>query len=497
MSHAAARTSKNHPLQIAELVVGPGFGRIGITFCPGKKDPQALTGAWDRDLGVDLDAIAAWGASAIVTLVEAHELEDLKVPMLGREVERRHMAWLHLPIADVTAPGAAFEALWHVHGPGIRARLRDGFNVLVHCKGGLGRAGTIAARLAAELGMAPQTAVEQVRAVRKGAIETTVQFGHVLAIMPVMEAAPAQDEASRMDRAVGALVGLAVGDALGTTLEFARRNDKAERLTDMIGGGPFHLQPGGWTDDTAMALALTDSLQVCESFDARDLMQRFEGWMAKGDYIHTGVCFDIGNTTRAAIREWMATGNPMAGSTDPHSAGNGSLMRLAPVAIRHWNDPEVRRSVAAGQSQTTHGAAEAVDACVLFADMLAEAIAGAPREAVLAPRSFAGSERIAAIAAGCWRGKHRNAISGSGYVVDALEAALWCIGSTMSFREAILMAANLRDDADTTAAIAGQLAGALYGLRAIPPEWRDKLAWRPRIEGMAEGLWRKACESRA
>ena len=149
------RTSITHPLLIAEVQAKDGQGRIGITFCPGKHQPDAMTGGWRRNLGIDLDAIRDWGAVATVTLVEEHELRALKVPDLGKKVRDRHMAWYHLPIKDVAIPSPQFEAKWAEVGEGLRARLRDGFNVLVHCKGGLGRAGTIASRLMVELGMSP------------------------------------------------------------------------------------------------------------------------------------------------------------------------------------------------------------------------------------------------------------------------------------------------------------------------------------------------------
>jgi len=132
------RTSQAHPLQIAEVRQADGLGRIGITFCPGKKDSGAMTGAWDRALGLDLDAIRDWGAAAVVTLVEQHEFELLAVAGLGEAVRARHMEWLHLPTRDVSVPDAAFELAWLVAGPQLRARLIDGFDVLVHCRGGLG-----------------------------------------------------------------------------------------------------------------------------------------------------------------------------------------------------------------------------------------------------------------------------------------------------------------------------------------------------------------------
>lgn len=169
------RTSKTHPLKIAEVQASLQHGRIGITFCPGKHDLNAATGAWQRDLGLDLDEIKKWGASLILTLVEKEELEQLHVTDLGAGVEARGMEWLHLPIRDASVPSALFEKSWLTHGERIRCLLRDGSHVVVHCKGGQGRAGMIAARLLAELGMAPDEAMRLVRSKREGAIETRAQ----------------------------------------------------------------------------------------------------------------------------------------------------------------------------------------------------------------------------------------------------------------------------------------------------------------------------------
>jgi ADP-ribosyl-[dinitrogen reductase] hydrolase len=482
------RTSKTDPLQIAEVETPPGCAVVGVTFCPGKKDPTSKSGPWDRDLDIDLDAIEAWGAVAVVTLIEDHEFELLKVPALSAGVARRHMDWLHLPIRDVDIPTAAFESRWQVVGPELRARLRDGAKIVVHCRGGLGRAGTIAARLLIDLGVAPETAVDRVRAVRPKAIETIPQEEYVLRQKPLPDPKPSNSRKSIEDRAVGALLGLAVGDALGTTLEFKARDDRAEILTDIVGGGPFRLKAGQWTDDTAMALALAHSLEADGTLDQIDLMTRFVAWWKAGEYSCTGDCFDIGGTTSAALQRWLETGNPCAGSTDPNTGGNGSLMRLSPAAIRHWHDADTRRDVSARQSKTTHGAPEAVDACVHYADLLAEAIAGRARADVMAPRAFAGAPKIEAIAGGAWRGKPRHEIRGTGYVVDALEAAIWCVGTSSDFRGAVTRAANLREDADTTAAIAGQLAGALYGASGIPAEWLERVAWRDRLETIARKL---------
>lgn len=296
-------------------------------------------------------------------------------------------------------------------------------------------------------------------------------------------------DAGPTDRAIGAVLGLAVGDAIGTTLEFKPR-DSYPPLTDMVGGGPFRLKPGEWTDDTSMALALAESLAACGSLDPADLMRRFVSWWLSGTYSVTGDCFDIGVTTATALARFQQTGDAMAGDTDAYSAGNGSLMRLAPVAIWGVGAGEAAmRAAARAQSATTHGAIACLDACEGFALMLLRLIDGAGLDAALAAAgALDTTPEVGAIFRGCWRDKPRDAIHSSGYVVHSLEAALWCVAGTASFAEAVLLAANLGDDADTTAAITGQLAGALYGRSGIPDAWLDRLAWRDRLETAAIAL---------
>lgn len=485
------RTSQTHPLQIADVEVGPGWGHLGVMFCPGKIQPDAATGAWRRDLALDLNVITRWGATAVVTLIDNGEMERLGVADLGAQIEGCGIAWYHLPIRNVSVPGPAFEYQWRRAGEQLRDRLRAGFNVLVHCNGSFGRAGVVAARLLVELGWAPGEAMAQVRRVRPGTIGTTAQERHVQAQGLVPEPLPGKIFEDMHDRAVGALLGLAVGDAVGTTLEFSARDSKPP-LTDMIGGGPFRLKAGEWTDDTAMALALADSLETCDGLDEADLMRRLVRWHEDGAYSCTGTCFDIGATTRAALTRWKRSGDPVAGSTDPASAGNGSLMRLAPVAIRFFHDAKRRRDAAERQSRVTHAAPQAVAACAAFADIVAAAIDGCPRSELLAGRPREGCEVIDAILQGSWRGKRRAAVRASGYVAHSLEAALWCVGRTTSFADAVLLAANLGEDADTTAAITGQLAGAIYGVSAIPLEWRARVALGSRIEAMAGRLYAAA-----
>lgn len=291
-----------------------------------------------------------------------------------------------------------------------------------------------------------------------------------------------------IDRYGGCLLGLACGDAVGTTVEFSPRGTFTP-ITDMTGGGPFGLEPGQWTDDTSMALCLATSLVHCRGTNLADQIGRYVNWWQWGYLSSTGDCFDIGMTVRAALNRFLATKDPVAGDTDPRTAGNGSLMRLAPVAM--WFAPDLAdvRANARLSSMTTHGAAEAVDCCELYAELLARALAGASRDELLrAPAPANASARVREIAEARYLGKSVDQVSGSGYCVDSLEAALWCFATTDTFEAAVLAAANLGNDADTTAAIVGQIAGAHYGVGAIPPDWLVRLAMREDIDALARAL---------
>lgn len=297
--------------------------------------------------------------------------------------------------------------------------------------------------------------------------------------------------ANEQDRFRGCLLGLAAGDAVGTTLEFAERGSFVP-ITDMVGGGPFHLEPGQWTDDTSMALCLATSLVETGGFDAEDQMRRYCRWVNEAYLSSNGRCFDKGTTVGAALRQFEQTGEVFAGSTDPRSAGNGSIMRLAPVPMFYFPDAAAAANYAAESSRTTHGAAECLDACRFFAGLLVRALAGQDKEQVLFSDrgETLESAKIAAIARGEYRAQSEDEIHGAGYVVKSLEAALWCFLHTDSFEAAILRAANLGDDADTTAAVCGQVAGAFYGESGIPARWLERLTMRQEIADLADALWR-------
>lgn len=294
----------------------------------------------------------------------------------------------------------------------------------------------------------------------------------------------------------GCLMGLAAGDALGTTLEFKPRGSFAP-ITDMVGGGPFGLQPGEWTDDTSMALCLAESLIEQGGFDAADQMRRYLRWRDDGHLSSTGRCFDIGNTVGAALARFAQTQDPFAGSDQPRSAGNGSLMRLGPVPMRWAAEPATAIARAADSSRTTHAARTCIDACRYLAGLIVGALHGEPKARLLAPRfspvpglwdAEPVCPEVDAVAAGSFRTKQPAAIRGTGYVVDALEAALWAFATTDTFADGALAAVNLGDDADTTGAIYGQLAGAYYGIEAIPAHWRERIAKAELILELADRL---------
>jgi ADP-ribosylglycohydrolase len=281
------------------------------------------------------------------------------------------------------------------------------------------------------------------------------------------------------DRYRGALLGLAVGDALGTTVEFSPPGSFPP-VTDMVGGGPFDLPPGAWTDDTAMALCLGESLLARGGFDPVDQLTCYRAWYREGHHSSTGTCFDIGTATRAAIERFERTGEPFPGDAAPDAGGNGPLMKLAPIAMAYANDPASAVTYAGESARTTHGAEAAIDATRYLAALLVQELRAEPL--IFEPTH----PEVRAVAEGSYR--TNPAIRGGGYAVDALEAALWAFHSTGSFAEGVLAAVNLGDDADTTAAICGQLAGAHYGASAIPARWRERVHARDEIVAMADDL---------
>lgn len=484
---------------------------------PGTPDPNERTRM--------LAALVEAGFALVVNLQEADEtggggkpFPDYSAALVelaaarGSPVETRRF-----PIRDGSVPKP--EAMREILDK-IDSVLGQGGKVYVHCWGGHGRTAMVAGCWMARHGVPPELALEQIARRRRHdahlakmpAPETHQQreFVRRWAAHDGLHTSPRKRKKVRTgnpakllsrtegaaDRAVGALVGLAAGDAVGTTVEF-KAPGSFPPVTDMVGGGPFHLRPGEWTDDTSMALCLAESLIECEGFDPADQAARYCRWWKDGHFSVKGHCFDIGGTTSGALSVYLTTKRAYAGSTDPHSAGNGALMRLAPIPIAYANRPLTAIVLAGESSRTTHGAKESIDCCRYLAAILVGLINGRSKEEVLAPLycPVAGTwdveplgPKVQQVAMGSFKDKQPPNIKGGGYVVDCLEAALWAFHSRGSFGEAVLAAANLGDDADTTAAVCGQVAGACYGKSGIPAKWRDVLAMRTEIESLGTAL---------
>lgn len=298
------------------------------------------------------------------------------------------------------------------------------------------------------------------------------------------------------DRIRGSLIGLAVGDALGAAVEF-QSPGTFEPVTDFRSGGRHHLEAGTWTDDTSLALCLAESLIERRGFDMRDQLDRYLSWFRSGHLSATGRCFDIGSTTISALHRYQQTGDPESGQRTEDSAGNGSLMRVAPVPLAYFHDPVQAIELAGRSSATTHALPVCVDACRYYGGLVVGAMQGASKDRLLAPRYSPApgywdehplEPRIDEVAAGSFREHEPPEIQGRGYVVKSLEAALWAFARSSSFGEGCLKAVNLGRDADTTGAIYGGLAGAYYGIDGVPERWRQGLVQADLIEKFADGL---------
>ena len=281
-----------------------------------------------------------------------------------------------------------------------------------------------------------------------------------------------------LDQALGAIIGLAVGDALGTTLEFSQNplSDRSTWHTEMTGGGPFCLQPGGWTDDTSMALAITQAYLDDGSFNPTLIGTNFVDWYRNGAFSHTGTCFDIGYTTRKALDRIDLKLNgtsPYQGDTDPQSSGNGGIMRLSPCVVANHTNLEAAISDSVNQSRITHASLE----CILYAELLAKVI-------------FEGNPFISDVEDYVLQDETSwNELKSTGYVKDTFTCAMWAARNTSSFEECVIQTVNRRYDADTTGAVAGQIAGAMYGLSGIPEKWVKQLIWGDEIKQFAIDLY--------
>lgn len=281
-------------------------------------------------------------------------------------------------------------------------------------------------------------------------------------------------------KAVASFLGLAIGDALGAPVEF-KEPGEFEPVTGYRHSYVWNIPPGYWTDDTSMAICLAESILDRNTVDATDLLTRFSRWYQHGENSATGRCFDIGNTTRLNIRAFMSKGQTQAPNRSDQS-GNGGIMRLAPVALRWWHNTRWAEQMAQAQSETTHGSDECTSCATELAFLLTRAIQGHQVHLEL-------SEHMHHV--------HEKEIHNSGRAQDTLKAAKWCVGTTRSFEQAVLKAVNLGGDADTIGAVTGQLAGACYGVEAIPEPWLTGLYDAERLKDLAQRLfWASGEEGR-
>jgi len=291
----------------------------------------------------------------------------------------------------------------------------------------------------------------------------------------------------RLDRHTGCLLGLAIGDALGAPIEF-NPPGSFEPLSDMIAGGPFNLQRGQYTDDTTMALCIAESILARRAFDPVDQLERFVRWYRQGYLSSTGECFDIGNTTRASLEDFERNGEPFR-SPGGLRGSNGAIMRLAPVAMAFANQPANAIRLCGESARTTHNFTECVDTCRLLGALIIGALRGDPKDRLLSPgySPVDGlwvpqplTPSVQEISLGSYKHKYPPAIRGGGLASESLEAALWAFYNSRSYEEGVLLAVNLGDDADSTGAVFGQLAGAFYSFPDIPGRWLEAL-WSPQL----------------
>lgn len=393
--------------------------------------------------------------------------------------------------------------------------LAGGHRVYVHCRAGIGRTGVvIGCHLARRLGSgaAALEALDQLWLAGgrdrdyPRTPETEAQVAYVRdwreerPAIANADGLPVVDVADRLrDRYRGLLLGLALGDALAAPVQH-RRPGTFTPVGDLLGGGPYDLPRGAWTDDTAVALALAESLLERGAFEARDFVERLTRWQRDGSGSATGQCLGISATTARALAQAQWSGNPFAGSHDPARAEREPLVRAGIAAAWALEDPEQAIELAAEAARPTHQAPVALDACRYFAALVVGALQGVPREELLAP-GFSPvpglwarrplKREVARIAAGEWRAAPAQADAAelaAGSAVGALRLVLGALAAGHGYRDTVLAAVNLGLDADANGALAGQLAGALYGAGALPPHWVASLAEGRRIAGIADRL---------
>jgi ADP-ribosylglycohydrolase len=466
-----------------------------------------------------VQALLAAGITCFIDLTEDGECPryDALLPAT--------VAYLRRPITDHGVPRERTQMRRILDE--IEAALAAGRSIYLHCRAGIGRTGTAAGCLLIEQGRDGAGALRELnelwrlqcaRAASWPEVPQTVEQADYIRSwqplrspgLPVRPAPDAIDSGRQpaeisdadlapvrglRERFQGALQGLALGDALAAATQFRRPGSFAP-VGDLLGGGPFDLPRGAWSDDTAMALCLAESLTECGRFETRDQLARYTRWQREGHLSATGQCLGITAGTAQALAAAQSRRRPFAGKVDPAQRPPEALARVAPVVLHSYSSPEQAVELAADAARTTCRSPLVLDACRLLAAMLHAALRGSAREQVLAPSAaiFGARPLKAEVAAIATRpcGEGVALPDASGDVLAVLELARWCFGSTSSFRAGALRAANLGGNSDVIGAVYGQLAGAHYGVGALPRGWRQALAQPELIAASADALLRDA-----
>jgi len=487
------RNSLTHPLYIDSFPLANGD--VGLTLCPGKQEKSIFGWRWERDLDLDVQMIANWGAKAVVTLIEPAEIKRLGVTNLPEVIKSKRMMWFHLPIPDCGVPDTATLEAWRAHSPQLHALLESGAKILIHCRAGLGRAGTIAALLLTERGETPDQALGIVRAARKGAIESKMQADWLAA-----QALP-NDGAARQVHA--SLLAGAMGDSLGSNIEFLSLFSIRRRFPDGINDIPVHNRlRGAITDDTQMTLFTAEGLVRAAASGTRTqrphpkifVHQALLRWFVTQGYeTKIGEKSD-GLMTDARLAASRAPGNTCLSSlmraqhfgkaAKNNSKGCGAIMRVAPVAF--WAERAQVRELAIETSALTHGHPTGQLAAAAWAEMLADVAHGANLEtsARKLARSYGahrdGQETVAAINAALAAKRDGRAETvetlGSGWTgEEALAIALHCCLTADNLEQGLLMAVTHGGDSDSTGAIAGNMLGLLYPDQVRAHRWAHQV----------------------
>jgi len=466
---------------------------------------RILCGEYPRDFD-DLEdhegmtAILQSGVRVFIDLTEEGELKpyreiaDKTVTDLG--IDPADLEFFRYPIRDVSVPKNTQEMRAILRT--IRMARHRQRTVYLHCWGGRGRTGTVAGCLLSDLfGLAGEDALVTLadrwlgcaKSEYSESPETDEQRGFVRSFSPVPPPITSQVRA--------AILGAAVADALGVPVEFAgRARRKEDPVTDMRGYGTHHQPLGTWSDDTSMILATVEALAENGDYSPGAIMEHFVGWLHEGRYTPHGKVFDVGGATRSGIIKYQAERNPATSGSDHESAnGNGSLMRILPIALAYGDDPNLIQ-LAFEVSALTHSHIRSQFCCAFYCLVISELRhRSSLQEAVLFAHDVLTdqldlppkeSEMLARLHPDHLFARREEEIHSSGHVINTLEAALWVNHQHDNYRDAVLHAVNLGDDTDTTASVAGGLASLLHGEEGIPQEWLEVLVKRESLIDLAE-----------